>query len=89
MVRRHRSGHTARIWLVFGLIALALFITVVATRPSIPGDGDVLERLDHVLLWYSLLPRGVAALTCGAALGLSGALLQRILRNPIADPSTL
>jgi ABC-type Fe3+-siderophore transport system permease subunit len=45
--------------------------------------------LEQILLWHSLVPRFVTALLCGAALGLSGALLQRVLRNPIADPSTL
>ncbi|HZX82215.1 MAG TPA: iron chelate uptake ABC transporter family permease subunit, partial [Reyranella sp.] len=52
------------------------------TRPSIP-------RLDDILLWHATLPRAATALLAGAALGLSGALLQRVLRNPIADPSTL
>lgn len=38
---------------------------------------------------YAVLPRAAMALIAGAALGLSGLLLQRVLRNPIADPSTL
>ncbi|EZH65731.1 iron ABC transporter [Bacillaceae bacterium JMAK1] len=35
------------------------------------------------------IPRTVFALFCGAALGVSGALMQAITRNPIADPSIL
>ena len=35
------------------------------------------------------LPRVVAALMCGAALGVSGALLQTLFRNPMADPYIL
>ncbi|MCF8479920.1 MAG: Fe(3+)-hydroxamate ABC transporter permease FhuB [Rhodospirillum sp.] len=38
---------------------------------------------------YVLLPRFVMALLVGAALGLSGALFQQVLRNPIAEPGTL
>ena len=38
---------------------------------------------------YGHMPRGAMALVAGACLGLSGALLQIVLRNPIADPSTL
>lgn len=68
-----------------GLLALA----VVLTRPTLPGEPAVTRPLEQILLWHSLLPRIVTALLAGAALGLSGALLQRVLRNPIADPSTL
>ena len=45
--------------------------------------------LNRILLFNSVLPRAAVALLAGAALGLSGALLQQVLRNPIADPSTL
>ncbi|NBJ13820.1 Fe(3+)-hydroxamate ABC transporter permease FhuB [Microvirga sp. SYSU G3D207] len=45
--------------------------------------------LNRIILFNSVLPRAVVALLSGAALGLSGALLQQVLRNPIADPSTL
>ena len=38
---------------------------------------------------YAVLPRLATALLAGAALGLSGALLQRALRNPLASPGTL
>jgi iron complex transport system permease protein len=52
------------------------------------SDGQDFE-LNRILLLNSVLPRAVVALLSGAALGLSGALLQQVLRNPIADPSTL
>ncbi|PZD97287.1 iron ABC transporter permease [Paenibacillus sambharensis] len=35
------------------------------------------------------IPRTVFSLFCGAALGVSGALMQAVTRNPIADPSIL
>ena len=42
------------------------------------------------LLLFSLrIPRTFAALYVGAALGLSGAVLQSLLRNPLADSYTL
>jgi len=49
-------------------------------------DPDVLPQ---VLLHASLLPRVAMALLCGAALGLAGALVQQVLRNPLAEPMTL
>lgn len=41
------------------------------------------------ILWQVRAPRAVAAGLTGAALGLSGALLQGLLRNPLADPGVL
>ena len=44
----------------------------------------------HVLTaQYSFLPRCVVCLIGGAMLGLAGAILQHVLRNPLADPTTL
>lgn len=70
-------------------VVLLAFAAVLATRAPLPGDPAVVAPLEQILLWHSLLPRFVTALLCGAALGLSGLLLQQVLRNPIADPSTL
>ncbi|GAB4064396.1 Fe(3+)-hydroxamate ABC transporter permease FhuB [Ancylobacter sonchi] len=67
---------------LIALAVLAVAAATVATRPVVPG-------LEAVMLWQVTLPRAAVALLAGAALGLSGALLQRVLRNPIADPSTL
>ena len=39
-----------------------------------------------VILWKLRLPRMLTALLAGAALGLSGAQMQAIFRNPLADP---
>lgn len=43
----------------------------------------------HVVLFEIRLPRTVAALVVGAALGLAGAVMQGLLRNPLADPGVL
>ncbi|SEJ29074.1 iron complex transport system permease protein [Pseudooceanicola nitratireducens] len=56
--------------------------------PALPLDADGMS-VDQILLAFGTLPRGVIALLAGAALGLSGALLQIVLRNPVADPTTL
>ncbi|MEC8666876.1 MAG: Fe(3+)-hydroxamate ABC transporter permease FhuB [Pseudomonadota bacterium] len=56
--------------------------------PALPFDADGMN-VDQILLAFGTLPRGVIALLAGAALGLSGALLQIVLRNPVADPTTL
>ncbi|WP_240776011.1 FecCD family ABC transporter permease [Nitrincola schmidtii] len=44
------------------------------------------ETLDAIVVGDIRLPRTLIALLVGAALGLSGAALQGLLRNPLADP---
>ncbi|SCX10752.1 Iron(III)-hydroxamate import system permease protein FhuB [Agrobacterium rosae] len=68
---------------------IAMLALLIWTRPLVPGDPATAAVLGNILLWNSLLPRAVIALFAGAALGLAGALLQQVLRNPIADASTL
>ncbi|MCX8997955.1 Fe(3+)-hydroxamate ABC transporter permease FhuB [Rhizobiaceae bacterium BDR2-2] len=72
-----------------GAACIASFVLLLVLRPHVPGDASDAAALDAILLWNSLLPRAAIALIAGAALGLAGALLQRVLRNPIADASTL
>ncbi|TPM22468.1 Fe(3+)-hydroxamate ABC transporter permease FhuB [Mesorhizobium sp. B2-3-6] len=70
--------------LLAGLATLLFAWRVGMQQPaSVPGD------LQHVILFYSSLPRAVVAVLAGAVLGLSGLLLQHVLRNPLAEPSTL
>ncbi|GJL95413.1 MAG: ABC transporter permease [Hyphococcus sp.] len=44
---------------------------------------------DHIVLWEIRLPRAIAAFIVGGALGLCGAALQGLLRNPLAEPGVL
>jgi len=47
------------------------------------------RTIEQIRLVYGLMPRAVVAVLVGAALGLAGSLLQRLLRNPLADPTVL
>jgi iron complex transport system permease protein len=47
------------------------------------------ESPEAEVLWAVRAPRGVCAALVGACLGLSGALMQGLLRNPLADPGVL
>jgi iron complex transport system permease protein len=47
------------------------------------------QAIADILFYNSVLPRMATALICGAALSLAGALLQQVLRNPLASPTTL
>ena len=71
-------------------LLLSVLLWALAAPSGVPGRiaPDALS-LDELLMLYGHMPRGAMALVAGACLGLSGALLQVVLRNPIADPSTL
>lgn len=59
---------------------------------QLAGFGDYLGKNEQTILIVVgniRLARGVAAIFCGAALALAGAMLQGVLRNPLADPFTL
>ena len=49
------------------------------------GAGD-LEARDRIILEAVRLPRTAMGLLVGAALGVSGAMMQGLFRNPLADP---
>ncbi|WP_442791480.1 FecCD family ABC transporter permease [Micromonospora sp. NBC_01813] len=69
--------------LAFGARDIALPVVVEALLDRDPGVND------HVVVWDLRLPRTVIGLLAGLALGLSGALMQGLTRNPIADPGLL
>jgi iron complex transport system permease protein len=51
-------------------------------------DTD-LSVIRQAVVWELRLPRVLMAVTCGAGLGVCGAVLQSLLRNPLADPYLL
>ncbi|PDT27157.1 Fe(3+)-hydroxamate ABC transporter permease FhuB [Rhizobium sp. L9] len=92
MVSRARPSRSASMpvpGLILAALCIAAFALLVVTRPEVPHGDAGAAMLNSVLLWDGIMPRAVLALITGAALGLSGTLLQRVLRNPIADASTL
>lgn len=44
--------------------------------------------LDDIVIWEHRLPRTTYAIVAGAALGVSGAVMQSVMHNPLADPYT-
>ncbi len=85
-----------RALLSLGALALAAMMLALAmgsvTVPLpdlwqvIQGDGSALYR---TLVWELRLPRAVAAFATGGLLAVAGALMQVLLRNPLADPYIL
>ena len=80
--------------LTLGLTA-AIVLSLLLGSVSLPLER-VLGALafqasagDQLVVWDIRLPRGLAAALVGAALGMSGAALQGLLRNPLAEPGIL
>lgn len=89
-----------RRWSVGLMVLLALVLSVlldVATGPAmLPLSqvaravmGDSTDASVSAIVWSIRLPIALTALAVGAALGLSGAVMQTILNNPLASSYTL
>lgn len=75
------------------VITLVLSLSQGAVPLSIPELWQAMfhkgDAVKQIILWDLRLPRITAAMIVGAALGMSGALLQGMLRNSLADPFIL
>ncbi len=72
-------------------LALAVAFGSVDLGPAQLADA-LLGRGDEIareIVWGVRAPRALAAFACGGLLALAGALLQVLLRNPLADPTIL
>lgn len=73
------------ILLLIGLLLVAC-LSVAAGKVWVPWGAWTAADPRSIIIVELRLPRTVLALLVGAALGLSGAVLQGYLRNPLADP---
>ncbi|OZM72072.1 iron ABC transporter permease [Amycolatopsis antarctica] len=80
---------------VAGLLAVSAASVLIGSK-DIPVStiADALLRFDptnndHLFIVDERLPRTAVGVLAGAALGLAGAILQAIARNPLADPGVL
>ena len=74
--------------LVVAIAAVCLGEPTIGPTTAWSAVVDAAHPL-HVAVWEARLPRVVLAVLAGAALGVSGLLLQDVLRNPIAGPELL
>jgi len=91
------EGHRGLLWFGLGLGVLALLAGLTLGRAELSAR-ELLNALWHgpwgseppcLIIWWLRLPQTLTALIAGAALGASGAALQSLFRNPLADPYLL
>ncbi len=94
---RQRRARRFRAWTVglLGLLCVVGILSVVLGAVTL-GVPDALRALvsdtggfERLVVWELRFPRFIAAVLVGAALGVSGTLLQVVTRNPLADPTIL
>jgi iron complex transport system permease protein len=81
--------------LALALLAIASLACALSAGSVALGWNDWLLALSghagiaHDLVWQLRLPRALSAFAVGALLAVAGALMQVLLRNPLADPYVL
>jgi iron complex transport system permease protein len=88
--------HTGLLWFVLSLCLAIVFILNIAIGPVNIPIPDIVKALlsssknvDSTIILSIRLPVAISGIIVGAGLGVSGAIFQAILRNPLADPYIL
>ncbi|GGB08228.1 iron ABC transporter permease [Macrococcus hajekii] len=91
--RKRKQWLSVTVLCVVVLLTMAFSMTTGDFKMTIPQFFRILfgmgESTDTMILYEFRMPRLIVTLLSGAALALSGALLQSITRNPLADPGII
>ena len=93
-LRKNKIGYIYGIAILLLLLSAVLGVLLGASELSLSdmlsslAKGD-LESPEARILIYVRLPRMLSTLICGAALAVSGAVIQGVLANRLASPSII
>src|SRR5687768_1544329 len=93
---RHRSWRLLWLLVACGVLVVLVLASIAVGSRQIPL-GTVIDALtdpsgsddEHIVVRSLRVPRTIAGLLVGVALGLAGAVMQGVTRNPLADPGLL
>ncbi|MBF0363657.1 MAG: iron ABC transporter permease [Oligoflexia bacterium] len=98
ILRQYYLLNHKKMLILASLIIIALLSIIVSIKvgsynvswveiiKSILGHGS---KETEIVIWNLRMPRVMASIVSGAALSLSGLIIQTVLKNPLASPSTL
>ncbi len=96
MAKNGQVAGVGPVWTFGGVLSVPRMATMLAEPllagakpPTEAGHTPHTMTFEQAVRWYTQLPRFAMALLCGAALALAGVLIQQVLRNPLAAPTTL
>ncbi|UWU24633.1 iron ABC transporter permease (plasmid) [Rhizobium sp. CB3060] len=72
-----------------GDLPIPLATTFSAVTNRMGWTAVELNKIHEAVIWDYRLSRALVAVFCGAGLALSGAIMQSLLRNPLAEPYVL
>jgi len=90
--RRRVVGLAVLVGILGALIAVSLAVGAISVPPRAVIDAFVAfdpSNTDHLVVRELRLPRTMVGVLVGVSLGLAGALMQAVTRNPLADPGLL
>jgi iron complex transport system permease protein len=92
-MKRFLATNPFALLLLLAAVTALCFVGALHTGPAhisiLKGFADRFNdslSIEQLILWDVRLPRALLALIIGATLGLAGAALQGLLRNPLAEP---
>jgi iron complex transport system permease protein len=95
-LRLEHSSHFGKVMAILCL-GLCLLVAISLSLGPVPLSLEQIEQalwrqgdsINQTIVWDLRLPRTLAAILVGAALGMAGMLMQGLLRNGLADPFIL
>ena len=88
LARQQQRQNTRWLLCLSVLMLLALLLSLCAGEQWI-SPGDWFTPRGELFVWQIRLPRTLAVLLVGAALAISGAVMQALFENPLAEPGLL
>ncbi len=88
-IHREITSPEGKLALLALLVVLAFGLSLIAGKTWIPADAWFSADPRFAIIVELRLPRALLGLAIGTVLGLSGAVLQGYLRNPLADPAVV